>query len=97
MNARDELAEVIKPAAAYDFWPQKAAELAIEAGYFKPRTITTEEELDALPAFSVVLDEDGDVWQKRAEEWCSYETARSSSKRVAKYQPLTVLHEGTKP
>jgi hypothetical protein len=31
----DELATVLKPAGAYDFWPQKAAELALAAGYRK--------------------------------------------------------------
>lgn len=53
-NERDELAEVIKPAAAYDFWPQKAAELALAAGYRKPRQVTTVEELDVLPAGTLI-------------------------------------------
>lgn len=35
MSAIDELAKVIELAAAYDYWPQEAARLAIAAGYGK--------------------------------------------------------------
>lgn len=31
----NELADIIKPAAAHDYWPQKAAELVLAAGYRK--------------------------------------------------------------
>jgi sugar phosphate isomerase/epimerase len=103
MSERDELAEIIQDCGEYipgshahDYVsPDKAADAVLAAGYRKRRTITTAEELDALPNYSVLLDGDSDVWQKRGEEWCSYETARSSSKRIAKYGPMTVLHEPT--
>lgn len=58
MTARDELAEII-----YDAWreeePRDSADIAtaaiLAAGYHKPRTITTSDELNALPVGSVVL------------------------------------------
>lgn len=56
---RDELAEVI--ATAIDEWfgegdPNEYVAHAVRAaGYRKPRTVTTAEELDALPVGSVVL------------------------------------------
>lgn len=68
----------------------------LEAGYSKPRIVTTVEELDALPDHSVISDNDDDIWQKRGGEWCSYETSRCTSPRLLKYHPLTVLHEGGK-
>jgi hypothetical protein len=54
-------------------------------------TVTTAEEIESLPAKSVLLDSMGDVWQRRGTLWCSYETAPSTSKRLAKYAPLTLL------
>ena len=39
------------------------AAAVLEAGYTKPRQVTTVEELDALPIYSVVLDADGVAYQ----------------------------------
>jgi hypothetical protein len=39
------------------------------AGYRKPRTVTTAEELDALPIKSLVLALDGEVWQRIKGGW----------------------------
>ena len=66
MNARDELAKVIEQ--AYDLNEGMAtfellAHAILAAGYVKPRTITTVEELDALPAGSV-LNTDAGAWEK---------------------------------
>lgn len=58
-----ELAEVIKPAASYDYWPQEAARLVLAAGYSKPRSITDPKELDALPQGQRVADMEY-VWTK---------------------------------
>lgn len=65
-NERDELAGVIHdslyPGAYREdrmTWPQGIfveADAILAAGYKKPRTITTAEELDALPVGSVILD-----------------------------------------
>jgi len=65
MNARDELAQLIA-STADEFCMLRtgdipiatdhaAADAILAAGYTKPRTITTVEELDALPEGSVVL------------------------------------------
>ena len=76
MNARDELAQVIATEldtifghriaepAQQDF---KLADVLLAAGYSKPRTITTVEELDALPFGSVVIDRSEWVLCKRDE------------------------------
>jgi hypothetical protein len=50
----------------------KAAESATAAGYRKPRTVTTAEELDALPVGSVLLDPIGISLHKNAfTGWCA--------------------------
>ena len=59
----------------------------------KPRTITTREELEALGAGAVILDNFGDVSQRRGGEWCSYETHPATDRAVSKYLPATVLWE----
>lgn len=69
------------------------AEYALDAGFRKHRTITTVEELDALPNFAVVIDADMDVWQKRGAIWVTHETAYHDSNRLARYGPFTVLYE----
>jgi hypothetical protein len=93
MSARDELlAELRELAKKPKTWPDYADAL-IEAGYRKPRTITTAEELDALPNGSVLIDSAGDVAQLRGGLWCGYETSPMSPSRQAKYIPATVLHE----
>ncbi|MCW2132902.1 hypothetical protein [Arthrobacter sp. VKM Ac-2550] len=40
------------------------AEATLAAGYRKPRTITTAEELDALPMDTVIRDADEYVWER---------------------------------
>lgn len=58
MSERDELAETILRHYSDTITAvqaRNAANAAINAGYSKPRTITTAEELDALPKDSVVL------------------------------------------
>lgn len=72
----------------------RMADAVLEAGYRKPRTVTTVEELDALGKGSVVLDADGDSFQFDGDYW-----------RLAGYGdnfrgheipfPATVLHEAT--
>lgn len=43
------------------------------AGYTEPRTITTAEDMDALPVGSVVLDLEGHAWGKRTEGWVLFD------------------------
>ena len=62
MSAREELAELVgktlgEVAGIYDTSTAEDRELAdalLAAGYSKPRTITTVEELDALPENTVI-------------------------------------------
>ena len=65
----------------------------IAAGYRKPRTITTAEELDALPQWSAILDGQGDVAQKLNGRWHFPETAAEGASKVIKYGPVTLIHE----
>jgi hypothetical protein len=56
-------------------------------------TVSTVEALEALPDLTVVIDKHGDVSQKRGSgEWCTYESAPMTSRRLAKYGPVTVLY-----
>ena len=72
-----------------------AVKAIVAAGYRKPRTVTTSDELLELPEHSVVLDAEGDVSQKRGGLWCGYETAPINSNKLARIaSPLTVLKEG---
>ncbi len=111
MSARDELAEVI--ANFRDDWYKVArkspagidrdeADAILAAGYSKPRTITTAEELDALPDGSLIESRGGVVfqkyagwfaqddagWQRPGYEW----TARTRDLTDKAHQPLTVIH-----
>lgn len=52
----------------------KAVERILAAGYRKPKQVTTAEELDALPAKSVILDSEGTPWISdgdKVEQWAS--------------------------
>ena len=75
MNAPDELAKVISEqfdvdrTGEYDsvaIWatPAEVADAILAAGYRKPRTITTTEELDALPDESIVRCRRGSTYEK---------------------------------
>ena len=67
-------------------WPVHVA-----AAYREARTITTREQLDALPEHAVILDREGDVSQLRGAQWCGYETIPLAPSRMAKYLPAFVL------
>jgi hypothetical protein len=108
MSARQELAEVIASKldrlfGAREFGPAtqdfELADHLIAAGYRKPRTITTAEELDALPVGSVVLSQDYrhhvDEWRVSFQRWQDgdwYRGARSSHTHPDNFLPATVLH-----
>jgi hypothetical protein len=57
MSDRDELADIIETRIRLTGDPHETATAILAAGYHKPRTIATAEELDALPEDSVVLDD----------------------------------------
>lgn len=64
MNDRDELADILMSDTLFDSslygrdYALGEADAILAAGYRKPRTITTVEELDALALDSVILDAD---------------------------------------
>lgn len=106
-NARDELYEIIRENRAvwvtnteHRDMERKQADAILADGYSKPRTITTVEELDALPVESIVRDDLGFTYDKWWDEdgseynwWATTGDRREySSKKIA--LPATVLHEG---
>jgi len=111
MSERDELAEEL--AAAYGESPSSAdddaADAILAAGYVKPRTITTVEELDALPIGSVVLSDayrymmhgGADCgWRVSFQRWNDrlwHRGGRASDTHPDNFLPATVLYEGTTP
>jgi len=107
MNARDELAAVIAAGygddnsdCPYDHAPT-IAEAVLAAGYSKPRTITTAEELDALGYGAVFRDDNGRLWEVEGIGYGGVDkalNAMSIGARIAFTSfgdfPATVLHEG---
>jgi hypothetical protein len=90
MSARDELFQLILGRTA-----TKAVERILAAGYSKPRTIATIEELDALPAGSVILDPIGLSLHKNAfTGWCSSNGAKEipADMLAREALPATVLY-----
>ena len=98
MNAREELAALIESGYAgddgdcpYEHAPS-IADAILAAGYRKPRTITTAEELDALPLESVVKSAEGNVWEFLVGGW--FETASRVGHVASDLAlPATVLYE----
>lgn len=91
MSARDELTTLILGKTA-----PRAADAILAAGYRKPRTITTVEELDALPAGSVILDSDGlSLHKNEFTGWCASNGAKEIDVEMLEGEalPATVLHE----
>jgi hypothetical protein len=112
MSARDELAEVI--ANFRDDWykvqrkspagiDRAEAKAILAAGYSKPRTITTAEELDALTDGSLIETKGGIVfqkydgwhaegdngWQRPGYSWCE----RTRHFADSAHLPISILHE----
>ena len=103
MSARDELQKVIfgyfGPTLAINAYrtPEQQdrglADAIIAAGYRKPRTITTAEELDALPVGSVVKDEDGHAHLKYPRGWVR--TGQEPYSTPEGILPAIVIHEAS--
>jgi hypothetical protein len=97
MSASDELFQLILGRTT-----TKAVERILAAGYSKPRTITTVDELDALPNGSVVLSQvyrhylNGmDISFQRWEDGLWHRGARSTDTHPDNFLPVTVIHEPT--
>lgn len=67
---REELAQLIDATIEREYSPgddvmgTDLADAMLAAGYRKPRTITTKDELDALPMDTVIRDDDEYVWER---------------------------------
>lgn len=100
MSERDELIALLWD---NDHMPKyDTADAILAAGYRKPRTITTAEELDALPDGTVVMDGQGEVARKLVYGWRVLVSeagfdAWLSDPLEETYLPATVLHEGAQP
>ena len=102
-HERDELAQLIDRTINQEYSPGDdvmGADLApaiLAAGYRRPRTITTVEELDALPTESVVRSRGQIVWEKFSDEDDIVCWRTPGSKAPAAglniSLPATVLHE----
>ncbi len=97
MSERDELAAVIVTAYGEDAEVEcpceqdlEVADAILAAGYRKPRTITTAEELDALPDDAVVLDDMDGPLTKMGDWWHSPADEMRSAQVIL---PTTVLWE----
>lgn len=102
MSARDQLApqrgelqDLVGDAAERDDddWYRAAANAILAAGYRKPRTITTAEELDALPVGSVVKDDDGHAHLKYPRGWVR--TGQEPYSTPEGILPALVIHEAS--
>lgn len=109
MSARDELADILWGTAVADrvrdgkdlrlvpvvrAKAESAADAILAAGYRKPRTITTREELDALPSGSVILDATGEPNVFHDNGWVLPGGGGGyTSWAVAQSLPAIVLHE----
>jgi len=72
------------------------ADAILAAGYRKPRTITTREELDALPSGTAILDSDGNTNVLHDNGWVLPGSGGGyTSWAVAQALPVTVLYEPT--
>ena len=105
---RDELAAIISQPEKVDHGPLscgpnstfagRVADAIIAAGYRKSRTITTAEELDALPVGSIVLDGDPDALLKiHGGNWRSLLDPEQPYGSGYLALPVTVLYESVEP
>jgi hypothetical protein len=59
---------------------------------FEPETVTTADELDALPVGSVVLDDEGTAWKRGSGSWVGTGGEHVEPHEAA---PLTVIYRPT--
>jgi hypothetical protein len=69
------------------------ADAILAAGYRRPRTITTVEELDALGLRSIVRDGDGETWELTDNGWRYWVYGDEAFTSHGLTFPATVLHE----
>jgi hypothetical protein len=94
MSDIDDLCQIIHRGIGLNF--EDLAEEIIAAGFHRDRTITTAEELDALPDGSVVVDDEMAALQKDNGRWEELSGIGYSSEDILDIDPVTVLHEGAR-
>lgn len=102
MSERDELAELYADILSrrhgiITSQSKDAADELIHAGYRKPCTVTTADEMNSLPVGSIVMDVDGEPWRKmRPNLWASRDSCEESATVFWTHSEIhpTVLHEG---
>ena len=92
MSDITDLCQIIHRGIGLNF--EDLAEEIIAAGFHRDRTITTAEELDALPAGTIVMDRRGEPWL-----CCSYDgscweglEAVMTPRALIRLSPLRVLY-----
>lgn len=97
MSDRDDLADIIA-SEHFDSGgdPSVTAGDILAAGFHRDRTITTVEELDALPDGSVVVDDEMAALQKDNGQWEELSGIGYSSEDILDIGPVTVLHDGAR-
>lgn len=63
---RDEIADLLEALDGANL--SDIADAFLDAGYRKPRTIASAEELDTLPNGAVILSEQGGVWERQEDD-----------------------------
>ena len=96
MSDITDLCQIIHRGIGLNF--EDLAEEIIAAGFHRDRTVTTVEELDALPDGSVVLNADGDALQNNGEIWWLMGSSTpNTSGEVEQFDgPVTLIHEGAR-
>ncbi len=90
-NERDELAELAESIRSGSLGTSEIVAAILAAGYSKPRTITTTEELDELPTGSVVLNSLHEAATKHGNRW-HFPAIRHGFMTWAVSFPATVLY-----
>lgn len=96
MSEREDLEAIVARRGGH---VKSTARDILAAGYRKRRTITTAEELDALPIGSVVLDPVGISLHRDIVGWNASNGSRHIDHEEIERDafPATILHEGTQP
>jgi hypothetical protein len=93
MNDRDELEALVARRGGH---VKSTADAILAAGYRKPRTITTAEELDALQYGAAVVHDEGwgeTIAQRHTEDMRWYVTGCLEYIRPEALLPATIIHE----
>lgn len=92
MSARDELFQLICGRTT-----TKAVERILAAGYRKPQTIQYVDEMEELPAGTVILDAGGDICKHRGDGYWDSMAEPEEAFHYGDFDsalPATVLHVG---